>query len=175
MRPGRVVLLLAVLSVPAFAAENGKGSDPLLARLALDRSGAPVEVKADKLEFDYDQRVLVYEGNVVVEQGDIQLRTQRLTITLGTDKVALRSVVAVGAVELKQGARIATAGRAEFDNQAQTVILSQNAVLRDGPNEVSGESIVVDLARERSVVQGGQGRVRAVLFPPTPKPDKDEP
>lgn len=161
--------------LPATAsavAKESKGGDPLLARLALDRSGEPVNVQADKLEFDYEQRVLVYQGRVLVEQGEIELRTDLLTITLGKDKVALRSVVAVGNVLLKQGKRTATAGRAVFDNQAQTVVLSENAVLTDGANQITGERIVVDLARETSVVEGGSGRVRAILYPPTPKPEE---
>ena len=44
-------------------------------------------------------------------------------------------------------------------------MLSQNAVVHDGPNEVSGDRIVVYLDEERSVVEGGGGRVKAVLFP----------
>ena len=44
-------------------------------------------------------------------------------------------------------------------------MLSDDAVLHDGSNEVSGDRIVVYLDEKRSVVEGGTGRVRAVLFP----------
>jgi len=57
-------------------------------------------------------------------------------------------------------------GRAEFDQAKQTVVLSDDAVVHDGSNEVSGDRIVVYLNENRSVVEGGSGRVRAVLFPP---------
>lgn len=158
--------LVGMLGLAAIAhAEN----EPLLARLNLGRSDAPVEVRADRLDFAYDARRLTYEGAVSVEQGDIALRCERLVIELGDDDdLGLRSVVAEGQVVLTQGARRATGRRATFDHASQTVVLSGDAVLQDGPNQVSGDRVEIDLARETSVVHGGEGRVRAVLFPPTP-------
>jgi lipopolysaccharide export system protein LptA len=38
-------------------------------------------------------------------------------------------------------------------------------VLHDGPNEVVGDRVVVYLDEDRSVVEGGRKRVKAVLFP----------
>jgi len=70
-------------------------------------------------------------------------------------------------VRISKGERVATGGRAVFDQGAQTITLSKAAVLRDGPNEVSGERVVVYLEEERSVVEGGDTRVRAKLFPPS--------
>lgn len=162
----RVVAIIGLLGLAAVArAEN----EPLLARLNLGRSDAPVEVRADRLDFAYDARRLTYEGGVSVEQGDIALRCERLVIELGDDDdLGLRSVVAEGQVVLTQGSRRATGRRATFDHATQTVVLSGDAVLQDGPNQVTGDRVEIDLARETSVVHGGEGRVRAVLFPPTP-------
>ena len=56
-----------------------------------------------------------------------------------------------------------------FDAGARTVTLSDKARLRDGPNEVAGERVIVFLDEERSVVEGGDERVRAVLHPPADK------
>jgi lipopolysaccharide export system protein LptA len=87
-------------------------------------------------------------------------------------------VVADGDVHLWKGTRWATAGRAVFDQTRRTAVLSRDAVLHDGPNEVSGERVVVYLDEQRSVVEGGNGRVKAVLFPPhegTPPPGAPTP
>jgi lipopolysaccharide export system protein LptA len=45
-------------------------------------------------------------------------------------------------------------------------VLSDNAVLHDGPNQVAGERVIVYLQEERSVVESGSNtRVKAVLYP----------
>ena len=94
------------------------------------------------------------------------MNANTLTIALQdqTDN-QVKEVVAAGQVRVRQGTRWATGGRAVFDQTSHTVVLSQNAVVHDGPNEVSGDRIVVYLDEERSVVEGGGGRVKAVLFP----------
>lgn len=152
------------------AAAASARDEPLLSRLDLSHSGAPVQVSADRLEFAYEDRVLTYQGNVRVRQADIELRADNLSITLqGSDDLSLRSVVAEGNVVLIQGRRRASGARAVFDEVKQTVILSGGALLEEGQNQVSGDSIMIDLGLERSVVQGGTGRVQAILYPPTPK------
>lgn len=164
------VATVALMALPSTVAANAGA--PLLAKLSLTQSGAPVEVVADRLDFEYASRILTYEGNVEVRQGDVELKSDRLTISLeGEGDLRLRSVIASGNVRLRHGQRKASAGRAVFDQRKQTVELRENAVLEDGPNRVTGERIEVDLGRERSVIQGGTGRVRAVLYPPTPEAD----
>ena len=64
------------------------------------------------------------------------------------------------------GERHASGERAVFDDAARTVTLSGRARLRDGTNEVAGERVVVYLDEQRSVVDGGPGRVSAILNPP---------
>ena len=44
-------------------------------------------------------------------------------------------------------------------------MLTENPVLHDGQNEVAGDRVVVFLDEDRSVVEGGQQRVKAVLYP----------
>jgi lipopolysaccharide export system protein LptA len=149
------------------AGSRQQGGDPLFGRLAFTESREPVSVKADALEFDYQARVLTYKGNVVVEQGDVTLRADTLTLTLQVaDEMGLSAVVADGGVRLSQGERWATAGHAEFDGGERVVVLSENAVLHEGANQLSGERVLVYLDEERGVVEGGEGRVHAVLVPP---------
>lgn len=142
-------------------------ADPLLGALSFGSSREPITINSDALEFDYRSRVLTYKGGVVATQGDMKLESKTLTVAL--DEHAgnkLKEVVALGDVRLSKGSRSATAGRAVFDQVQRTVVLSDNAVLHEGPNQVSGERVVVYLDQERSVVEGGNGRVKAVLFPP---------
>jgi lipopolysaccharide export system protein LptA len=82
-----------------------------------------------------------------------------------TGDARVREIVAQGSVRIDQGTRWAVGGRAVFDQSARTFILTDNPVLHDGPNEVAGDRVVVFLDEDRSVVEGGRKRVKAVLYP----------
>jgi len=64
-------------------------------------------------------------------------------------------VVAEGQVRIHKGDRLAEGRRAVFDQAKQTIVLSDGAVLHEGPNQVAGDRIVVYLQEERSVVESG--------------------
>lgn len=158
---------------PSTADQADPGRNPLLGALSFTSSREPITVTADKLQFDYRERVLTYEGGVVVTQGDMKLQSNTLTVALDEHaEQRVKEVVADGDVRMSQGERWATGGHVIFDQTQHTVVLSQSAVVHDGSNQVSGERIVVYLDQQRSVVEGGGGRVQAVLIPskgePTP-------
>ena len=118
------------------------------------------------MEFDYRSRVLKYKGGVVATQGDMKLESTTLTVTLDAQvENRVKEVVADGQVRLSKGSRWATGGRAVFDQDHNTAVLSNDAELHDGANLIKGDRIVVYLNEERSVVEGGKGRVEAVLVP----------
>ncbi len=157
---------------------------------ALGRSKEPITVVSDGLEYDYKRNVVVYRGKVQVNQGNVQLVSDALTITLDdksqkrdgaaaagptpSDTGRVREIVASGNVRIDQGVRWAVGGRAVFDQGTRTLILTENPVLHDGPSEVAGDRVVVFLDEDRSVVEGGKKRVKAILYPddkaPPPKP-----
>lgn len=171
-RPFTVLMTALALLAGAAAVASGPPVAPgesLLASLSLARQGGPVEIQAKEVEIDYRTRDLWYRGNVRVRQGDVELRAERLHVRL--DDAPRPEVVAVdaeGGVVVRQGTRTAMGERASFDRNRERIELEGRARLREGKNEVSGERVVVYLAEGRSVVEGGQGRVRAVLFPETP-------
>ena len=145
--------------------------DGLLGNFTLGGKRGPVNVAADQMEFDYKTMVLTYRGSVVVTQADMTLRANSLRVTLTKEgQQRAKEVVAEGDVKIDAGERHASGGRAVFDDSKRTVTLSEQAVLRDGPNEVAGDRVVVYIDEQRSVVEGGPERVRAVLYPPTERP-----
>ncbi len=162
---------LGIALAGPVAAEDAKADsllsgDGLLESFSLSEDRGPVRIEAATLEFEYRTGKLTYAGGVNVTQADITLTSDKLTLKLDTEDMGRpKEIVAQGNVRIVNGQRIATGGRAVFDQKAQTITLSEAAVLRDGPNEVAGEKIVVFLDEQRSVVEGGADRVRAVLFP----------
>lgn len=129
-------------------------------------STEPVHLQANRLEFDYKERVLVYRGKVEVRQGDVALAAEEVSVALGPDaKMEIREVRARGNVRLTQGQRWAAAKEAVFDQAKRTAVLRGDAVLHDGRNQVRGERVTIFLDQKRSVVEGGSSRVQAVFYP----------
>jgi len=152
-------------AAPAVAANSARGEE-LLTAMSFSPERGPVTISAQALEFNYRTRELVYRGGVTLKQADLVVEARRLRITLDEKpREGVSRVIAEGAVRIHQGDRVATGGRAAFDQKRRMVVLSEDAVLRDGPNRVTGDRVVVYLDEQRSVVQGGTGRVRAVLYP----------
>jgi lipopolysaccharide export system protein LptA len=174
------------------APTGGEGAGGPLGFGGLGHSKEPITVVSDSLEYDYKRNVVVYRGNVEVTQGTLKLVSDTLTITLqnqnakptesapdppaatgtpatlgkaASDTGRVQEIVASGNVRIDQGTRWAVGGRAVFDQAQRTLVLTENPVLHDGPSEVAGDRVVVFLDEDRSVVEGGQKRVKAVFYP----------
>ena len=183
-----------VVLVPALALAAGTdGKEPAVAGSPFDagtfgKSKEPITITSDRLEYDYKANVVVYRGDVIAIQGDTKVRSDTMTVTFvsgngtGTGnggpppsgdppvpgaqgQQRLREVVAVGNVRIDNGTRWATGGRAVFEQGNRTVVLTENPVMHDGPNEVAGERVTVYLDENRSEVEGGRKRVKAVVYP----------
>jgi lipopolysaccharide export system protein LptA len=182
-RPDLVVVLaiVAASSAPLLAApaeREGTGGGGLFDAGEFGNRREPITVTSDTLEYDYKKNVVVYRGEVQAIQGQVKVRSDRLTVTLegsgeekesggmpGKGGLRLRAIVAEGSVRIDNGTRWATGGRATFDQQQRTLVLTEDPKLHDGSNEVAGERVVVYLDEDRSVVEGGRRRVKAVFFP----------
>ena len=168
----------------------------LTRNLKLGDVPSPIDVTADRLEFDYNKGSLRYLGNVRVEHAGATIRAQQIEISFEPEgKRALQKIVARGSVEVVHGNETAHGEVAEYDPKAATIVLSQNARLGSGPNSLSGERVVVYLQEGRATVQGGAaptshaegdtasppgpaappGRVRVVIMPDSVKPKTPAP
>jgi lipopolysaccharide export system protein LptA len=186
MACGALVLVLAA-GAPGRAEEAAAAAsaapNALFQSLSLGSGKGPVRIDSDTLELDYKSSNITYRGHVQVTQGDVTLNSDRLSISYDpaavktgakTDEPGpsaaganrIKQIVAEGNVRIRQGTRLAEGRRAVFDQAKQTVVLSDGAVLHEGPNQVAGERVIVYLQEERSVVESGSNsRVKAVLYP----------
>jgi len=187
-----VALALLLLGVGAGAEEKAHQARPtdqtdLFRSLSLGSRKEPIRINSDSLELDYRGSTLTYRGSVQVVQGDVTMTSDRLSVTYDRDAARsdaagpapaaaagrgdadkIKEVVAEGRVRIRKGDRLAEGRRAVFDQAKQTIVLSDGAVLHEGPNQVAGDRIVVYLREERSVVESGSNsRVSAVFYPGT--------
>jgi len=196
MTRARDVAFAVALVVVRVAGAESADEKPAAGLLGLGggRTKDPITITADNLEYQYKDGVIVYRGNVLAVQGEVKVRSNELRIILAksqddgnasasktaadlgdTSASKVQSVVATGKVRIDQGTRWAVGGKATFDQSNRTLVLTENPVLHDGPNEVSGDRVVVYLDQSRSVVEGGTKRVKAMLIPDKEGTGKPEP
>ena len=162
------LLLLPLALTPAFAAD--------------EKAPEPISIEADRMEIDQTRGTSHYQGNVVLQRGE--LRIQADEITLHTSNNKLQRAVAEGQpVVLQQPGDTnsaplrAEATHMEYLPATERVELSGQAHLwRDG-NEFSGERISYDLKQQLVKASGneqGEGRVRVLLQPAEKEPATGE-
>jgi lipopolysaccharide export system protein LptA len=148
---------------------------PALAEKA-DRT-KPVQLEADSVRMDDANKTAVYQGHVILTQGTMSLRAERIDVR--QDDQGMASGVATGPLvyfRQKMDGRDqymeAEAKRVEYDARTEIVKLIGSAHLKQGSDELRGAVITYDMTTERYQAQGGaegggKGRVHAVIQPRT--------
>ena len=143
----------------------------------------PVNLEADTVTLDDIRKISVYQGNVILSQGTLMLRADRVQVTQNAE--GLDKVVATGrpvAFRQKLDGRDefieGFADRIEYDSGSSQLELIGQARLRRGSDELRGARISYNAETEFYQVAGKTdatapaGRVRAVI---RPKPRADQP
>ncbi len=153
------LLLVLLLSGMGSAAEKpaffGDSKDPL-------------DIVADKLDFDQKNHVAVFSGNVVVKQAKATLEADKLQIFFAQGvEQDLKEIVATGKkVVVKMEGKKALCRKMHYFAAGRKIVLTGDPSLDDGNNVISGEEITFFLDDERSVVKSGrQRRVKTTIFP----------
>jgi len=146
----------------------------------------PMGIEADKPgTVDLQRQVVVFNGNVVIAQGTMVIRAERVEIRESPD--GYRTATAIGTAARPASYRQkrdaadesveGVADRIEFDARGDTLQFTGNAAIRrlrgTAPaDEITGGSITWDNSAELFSVKGGaaspanpSGRVRAILSP----------
>ncbi len=159
----RFFLLLLILGLSAAVLAQA-ADKPVF----FGNSKDPVDITADKLDFNQKKRVAVFSGNVVARQAKTTLEadTLRVVFTSGAEQ-DLKEIVATGKkVTVKLQDKKAVCRKMHYYAVARKIVLTGNPSLDDGKNVISGEEITFFLDDERSVVKSGQNqRVKTTIFP----------
>lgn len=149
------VLSLALLAaMPALSQTNidlgGVRADP----------NAPVEVSADSLTVDQDSGTAVFNGNVLVGQGDLRLSAAQVEVEYDEGTGDIARLLASGGVTFVTSTEAAEAQSANYDLANGQLILSGDVLLTQGASALSAQQMVVDLNTGRAEMSG---RVRTVF------------
>lgn len=146
----------------------------------------PINLEADRITVDDIKKVQVLEGNVILTQGTLQIRTARLVVTQDAD--GFQKGVAIGGAnglarfrQKREGKNEYIEGegeRLEYDARNEKTEFFTRAWVKSGMDEIKGHYISYDALTEKYLVTAGAdpktsgtagtappGRVRAVIQP----------
>lgn len=138
------------VSAPPPAASTRSKSRRLLA------SDEPITIQSDELEViqQDDARHIIFDRNVLVTQGDVTLRSEKLDAYYSAGASQPDRLVATGRVRVSQGDRTGRCERAVYRRADQTLVCSGRAEVVQGCERLRGSKIEFDLARDRVRVTG---------------------
>ena len=157
-------LLARILSFPLAPARAAEEAP------AAPDADAPLDLSADRVEWDRSRRVAVYRGRVRAAQGSLRLSADRLTVRLDAAD-AVRELHAEGGGRWKQTLASGRELRAQAESirylpQERRAVLERRVRLDSGGHEFQGARLVYLLDEERvETPADGGGRVRLRLRP----------
>ena len=149
-----IICTALMLATPAFAQTNinlgGITTDP----------GAPVEVAADSLSVDQDTGTAIFDGNVVIGQGELRIAAARAQVVYDATSGDIASFEATGGVTFANGTEAAEAQSATYDLQNGNLVLVGEVLLTQGASALSADRMTIDVATGNAQMEG---RVRTVF------------
>lgn len=137
-----------------LGASTAEASEPAVVRTSDGKP--PLEIVAERSEWDLAARTARFSGAVVVKRGGVELRCATLDVRYaGADRID--TVVATGDVRVRQGDRTASAATAELVGATGEIALTGGPRLAEGPNTLHGARIVLWLDDERATCEGASG------------------
>lgn len=134
------------------------------------KPAALVEARAKEMTYEEGRNEIVYTGDVVIRQGDIQTTSPKATLKLVEGGNSIDTLVAGEPVEVQQGVRKATGARATYTPRTETMLLvGESVVLKDPTQELKGRSLTFHVGDARILVDGRE-QVRTELIIRQEKP-----
>jgi len=142
----------------------------LLLALALVAGAAAaqeVRITADSFVVSEGEQRAVFSGNVVVEQPDLIVRANRVTVHYGEGGASdIERMEAEGALQIETPEQNVTGQRGVYTPADRIMRVTGNVVVVNEQGTVSGPELLVNLATNTSeFVATPQGRVTGVFNP----------
>jgi len=121
---------------------------------------APVEITADNLSIDQASGSAVFQGNVVMGQGDLRLSAGRVQVIYNDASGDISRLSASGGVTFVTETEAAEASTAEYNLDAGTLVMSGDVLLTQGASAIASDRMRVDLTTGAAQMDG---RVRTIF------------
>ncbi|MBF2758723.1 MAG: lipopolysaccharide transport periplasmic protein LptA [Ectothiorhodospiraceae bacterium AqS1] len=144
-------------------------------------SDEPITIEADRAERDNRSRVMVYEGDVVIEQGSLRISGERVVVHFDENDETTKMIATGAPAHIRQrpedsdSYREAWANEVEYRIDDQQVVLTGQARYEEAGDQVRAERLVYDVQNssfrafaaedDASSGEAASGRVRITINP----------
>lgn len=131
------------------------------------RADEPIKVSADAFVADIKGKTGTYTGNVIVSQGDMRLRADKVRVNVVGNKPD--KIEASGHVVFDSPSGSAQGDTGIYDVGPRTITLNGRVVLAKDKNVMRGTLLVVNLVTGAATLQSkgaNGGRVQGLFTPP---------
>ena len=119
-----------------------------------------VEIEADRLDVDTQKGQALFQGNVKASKGDILVKGAMLTLKYDNTTQKVTSLIAENDVYVVWQDKEASCDKAVYQLDRNMMELIGDVVITKGQERLSGQKVIVDMASDTQVVEGGSGRVK---------------
>jgi lipopolysaccharide export system protein LptA len=168
--------MIPIFLVPASAENKSSGQ-------ASADTSQPIEITADRLVSNADEKYAEFIGKVKATQGSSQMTADNLRIYYegnlvnpkeeSSDQEMIKKIVAKGNVDIITDQYVAKADQVDYDVVTKILVLSgKDANVKSGQNSITGSKITFYQADGRIKVEGSTDqRVNAVFYSKGKTPD----
>lgn len=152
----KIALLCATVlcAAPTFAQTNINlgviNADP----------NAAVEITADNLSVDQTSGTAIFQGNVVVGQGDLRMSAGRIEVIYSDASGEISRLSASNGVTFVTATEAAEAASADYNLDAGTLTMRGDVLLTQGASAISADTMRVNLSTGAAQMEG---RVRTIF------------
>ncbi|KMZ26461.1 ABC transporter substrate-binding protein [Haemophilus influenzae] len=138
-----------------------------------DDVNQPINIVSDNQSLDMEKSVVTFTDNVVITQGSIIIKANKVVITRPAEKSGKKETVeAFGTPvtfhqQLDNGTPIdGKANKVHYDLGSEFLTLTNNAELKQLDSKINGSVITYDVKKQQLKANGtGKSRVTTVLIP----------
>lgn len=183
-RAGAICALLSGLLVLAFPVQaqeqeepaQEQGGDGLMGGFSNDPD-APIEIEADTLEVEQNQKTATFIGSVHAIQGTMHLTSDRLVVTYAEKQTGGNEITQIDArgnvhVFSPEDDQSADGNWAIYDTGKRIITMGDDVLLRQGDNVIRGKKLFINMNTGQARVDAGAadesgtpGRVRGLFQP----------
>ena len=149
------LIVAGALAAAALGAGMAQAQEDISALKGHDRR-APIDLAADRAEAQDRADRAIFAGNVVVRQGELTLRTARMTLAYASQGgIDINRIDASGGVVVTSPSETARGDFAVYDLDEGLITMVGNVRLERGGSYLSGGRLTIDLDSGRAVMDGG--------------------
>lgn len=133
----------------------------------------PVEISADKMEWDRNRDIAVAIGNAKAIQGKRVIYAEKIiaNIVESNSSNEIETLHAIGNVKFMRKGEEATGKEAFYDLKKETILLIGNVSLKKEDNLMVGEKLLIDFQSGISQIEGIKDKDRVKMKYNSPNSD----